>query len=149
MRIEEITKNKTDFMRILLIGDEEESMVNKYLSRSTLFVLYYENTPTSVCAVMPIDDNTVEIKNLATRPEYQNKGCASKLLDFVFNKYKENFNSVILGTGENEKTLSFYKKRGFVETRRIRNFFINNYSRPIFENGKQLTDMIYLEKRLL
>ena len=149
MRIEEITQNKTDFMRILLIGDEEESMVNKYLNRSTLFVLYYENTPTSVCAVMPIDDNTVEIKNLATRPEYQNKGCASTLLDFVFNKYKENFNSVILGTGENEKTLSFYKKRGFVETRRIRNFFINNYSRPIFENGKQLTDMIYLEKRLL
>lgn len=149
MRIEEITKNKTDFMRILLIGDEEESMINKYLNRSTLFVLYYENTPTSVCAVMPIDDNTVEIKNLATCPEYQNKGCASTLLDFVFNKYKENFNSVILGTGENEKTLSFYKKRGFVETRRIRNFFINNYSRPIFENGKQLTDMIYLEKRLL
>lgn len=148
MRIEEITKNKTDFMEILLIGDEEESMVNKYLNRSTLFVLYYENTPTSVCAVMPIDDNTVEIKNLATCPEYQNKGCASTLLDFVFNKYKENFNSVILGTGENEKTLSFYKKRGFVETRRIRNFFINNYSRPIFENGKQLTDMIYLEKRL-
>ena len=78
MRIEEITKNKTDFMRILLIGDEEESMVNKYLNRSTLFVLYYENTPTSVCAVMPIDDNTVEIKNLATRPEYQNKGCCKE-----------------------------------------------------------------------
>lgn len=132
----------------MLIGDEEEAMIRKYLDQSTLFALYDENKLTSVCAVIHIDDNTVEIKNLATYPEYQNKGCASKLLDFVFNRYKKYFKSIILGTGENEKTLSFYKKRGFIETRRIRNFFIDNYSHPIFEDGKQLTDMIYLEKQL-
>ena len=146
MRILEITKNKTDFMEILLIGDEDESMINKYLNQSNLFALYDKNILISICAVIRIDDKTIEIKNLATYPEYQNKGYASMLLDFICNKCQEKSADIILGTGENEETLNFYKKRGFVETHRIKNFFIDNYSHPIFENGKQLIDMIYLKK---
>ena len=148
MEIREVTSNKADYMEILLIGDEDESMINKYLEQSTFFVLYDNDILTSICAVIEIDSETVEIKNLATYPEYQNKGYASKLLDYVCNRYKEKFRTVILGTGENETTLNFYKKRGFVETRRIKNFFTDNYSHPIVENGKQLVDMIYLKKSL-
>ena len=146
MEIREVNYNKEDFMEILLIGDEEVSMINKYLEQSNLFVLYDNNILTSICAVMEIDSETVEIKNLATYLQYRNKGYASKLLDFVFDRYKKKFKAVILGTGENETTLNFYEKRGFVQTRRIKNFFIDNYSHPIFENGKQLVDMIYLKK---
>ena len=146
MEIREVNSNKDDFMEILLIGDEEVSMINKYLEQSTIFALYDNDILTSVCAVMEVDSETVEIKNLATYPEYQNKGYASKLLNFVFDRYKKDFKAVILGTGENETTLNFYKKRGFIQTRRIKNFFADNYSNPIFENGKQLVDMIYLKK---
>lgn len=148
MEIRKVISNKTDFMDILLVGDEDEAMINKYLGSSKLFALYDNNILTSICAVMEIDAETVEIKNLATYPEYQNKGYASKLLDYVCNRYKEKFRTVILGTGENETTLNFYKKRGFVQTRRIKNFFTDNYSHPIVENGKQLVDMIYLIKSL-
>ncbi len=148
MEIRKVISNKTDFMDILLVGDEDEAMINKYLGSSKLFALYDNDILTSICAVMEIDFETVEIKNLATYPEYQNKGYASKLLDYVCNRYKEKFKTVILGTGENETTLNFYKKRGFVQTRRVKNFFTDNYSHPIFENGKQLVDMIYLEKFL-
>ena len=146
MEIKEVTGNKTAFMDLLLIGDEEESMINRYLEQSDLFVLYASGKPASVCAVIKADFDTIEIKNLATYPEYQNKGYASALLDFVYNRYKETFKALILGTGENEKTLNFYKNRGFIETHRVKNFFTNNYSHPIFENGKQLRDMIYLKK---
>ena len=148
MRIDEITKNKTAFMELLLIGDEDEAMINKYLDKSQLFVLYDKDPLASLCAVSRINDTTIEIKNLATYPEYQNKGYASILLDFICKKYKENFKTLILGTGENDKTLNFYKKRGFVETHKIKDFFIDNYSHAIFENGKQLIDMIYLENNL-
>ncbi len=149
MKIYEITKNKTDFMELLLIGDEDEAMINKYLEQSNLFVLYDKNTLISICAVLQIDNKTIEIKNLATYPEYQSNGYASRLLNFICNKYQEeNVSNIILGTGENETTLNFYKKRGFAETHRIKNFFIENYSHPIFENGKQLSDMIYLKKIL-
>lgn len=40
MEIKEITQNKNNFMDILLIGDEQESMVNKYLEKGTLIVIY-------------------------------------------------------------------------------------------------------------
>ena len=101
MEIRKICSNKTDFMDILLIGDEDGAMINKYLESSILFVLYDNNILTSICAVMEIDSEIVEIKNIATYPEYQNKGYASALLDFVCNKYRENFKTLILGTGEN------------------------------------------------
>ena len=146
MEIREIRENKTAFMDLLLIGDEDESMINRYIEQSTLFVVYDSGSPASLCAVMKIDSDTIEIKNLATYSKYQNKGYASALLDFVYDKYKNECKSLILGTGENEKTLRFYKKRGFVEFDRVKNFFIDNYSHAIFEDGKQLTDMIYLKK---
>lgn len=148
MQIKEITANKTDYTDILLIGDEDENMISKYIEQSTVFALYVNDVLTSVCAVITTDNETIEIKNLATYPEYQNKGYASALIDFVCNKYKTEFKYLILGTGENNKTLSFYKKRGFKETHRLKNFFIENYSHPIFEGGKQLKDMIYLKKIL-
>ena len=146
--IKEITRNKTDYMDILLIGDEDEKMINKYIDQSTIFALYVNNVLTSVCAVIIANKETIEIKNLATYPEYQDRGYASALIDFICNKYKTNFKYLILGTGENNKTLKFYKKRGFQEIHRIKNFFIDNYSYPIFEDEKQLVDMIYLKKIL-
>lgn len=148
MQIKEITKNKTAYIDILLIGDEDEKMINRYIEQSIIFSLYENNVLTSVCAVITIDNETIEIKNLATYPEYQNRGYASALINFVCNKYKRNYKYLILGTGENNKTLEFYKKRGFQETHRLKNFFIDNYEHPIFEEGKQLIDMIYLKKIL-
>ncbi len=148
MQIKEITTNKADYMDILLIGDEDEKMINKYIEQSTIFALYENKGLTSVCAVITIDNETIEIKNLATYPEYQNRGYASALINFICNKYKTNYKYLILGTGENNKTLKFYKKRGFQETHRLKNFFIDNYEHPIFEEGTQLVDMIYLKKIL-
>ena len=146
MEIKEIGENKFEFIDLLLIGDEEESMINRYLDQSTLFVLYDKGKLVSLCAVIKADSDIIEIKNLATYPQYRNKGYASALLDFVYDKYKNECKALILGTGENEKTLRFYKKRGFTEFGRVRNFFTDNYTHPIFENGKQLIDMIYLKK---
>ena len=148
MEIKKITDNKTDFMDILLIGDEDEQMINKYLEQTVIYALYDAGALRSVCALLSQDNGTIEIKNLATYPEYQNTRYASRLLDFVFNKFKNTASRIILGTGENEKTLGFYKKHGFKEFCRIKNFFIDNYSHPIFEDGKQLVDMIYLERLL-
>lgn len=148
MQIREISKNKKDFYDILLIGDENISMIDKYLGEGILYALYDTNSLAAVCVVLKIDSDTLEIKNLATSPDFRNKGYASALIDFVSKKYKNEIRFIILGTGENDKILNFYKKRGFRETHRIKNFFTDNYKHPIFENGKQLIDMIYLKKLL-
>ncbi len=148
MRIIKINENKENFIDILLIGDESEDMIKKYLDSSNLFALYDNNILTSICACLKIDNKTIEIKNIATYPQYQKKGYGSKLLEFIFNRYKNIAKVIILGTGENEKTLNFYKKRGFIETHKVKNFFIDNYPNPIYEDGRRLKDMIYLKKYL-
>lgn len=148
LKIVEITNNKEDFIDILLVGDEQESMILKYLEKSMLFALYEAECLKSVCAIIQTNQSTIEIKNLATYPEFQNNGYATFLLNYIFNKYKNTFKYIMLGTGENNRTLSFYKKRGFVKSYIEKEFFTKNYDHPIYENGTQLVDMIVLKKEL-
>lgn len=44
--------------------------------------------------------------------------------------------------------LNFYQKMGYELFRVIKDFFITNYPEPVFENGKQLKDMLMLRKKL-
>ena len=63
-------------------------------------------------------------------------------------KYRGQFDILQVGTGDSPLTLPFYEKIGFRVSGRKRNFFVDNYDHPIFEAGKQLVAMIYLQKRL-
>ena len=109
MEIKEIIENKFEFIDLLLIGDEDEKMIDKYLEQSTLFVLYDRGKLASSCAAIKVDSDTIEIKNLATYPQYQNNGYASALMNFVCNKYRKEFQYLILGTGEIRKLSVFIK----------------------------------------
>ena len=40
MRIEKIIENKKQFLDLLLLADEQENMIDKYLARGDLFALY-------------------------------------------------------------------------------------------------------------
>lgn len=148
MEIQEIINNKKEFIDILLIGDEQESMIDKYLEKGCLFALFDDKKLKTVCVTIQVDSTTIEIKNIATYPNCQNRGYASALIEFICNKYKKEFLHIILGTGENDLILNFYKKRRFVEFDRLKDFFIKNYDHPIFENNQQLIDMIYLKREL-
>jgi ribosomal protein S18 acetylase RimI-like enzyme len=53
---------------------------------------------------------------------------------------------MLVGTGDCHGILSFYNRCGFKESHRIKNFFIDNYDHPMFEEGKQLVDMVYLKR---
>ena len=71
------------------------------------------------------------------------------MIEFIEQTYRDNFRILRVGTGDSQLTLPFYKKCGFIESHRIKNFFTDNYDHPIFECGVQLIDMVYLEKNLL
>ena len=55
---------------------------------------------------------------------------------------------MLVGTGEIPWILSFYESCGFEKSHRIKNFFTDNYEQPMFEEGIQLVDMIYLKTDL-
>ena len=53
-----------------------------------------------------------------------------------------------VGTGDCPVITLFYKNSGFVFSHRVENYFIEHYDKPMFENGVQLTDKIYLKRAL-
>ena len=144
MRIKNIIENKDEFMDLLLLGDEQENMIKKYLYRGELFALYDDDLKT-VSVVTKEDNEAYEIKNIATYEKYQGKGYGNYMLKHIIQNYNGKCKRILVGTGENEKILSFYKKCGFVYSHTIKDFFTKNYNHKMFEDGKQLIDMIYLK----
>lgn len=147
MRIEPITHNKKRYLDLLLLADEQEDMIDRYLENGDMFALYDDDLKT-VCVVAEIDGETCELKNIATYQKYQGKGYAKSLIKFIADFYKNNYKTMLVGTGEVPSILSFYESCGFEKSHRIKNFFTDNYDHSIFEEGIQLVDMVYLKKRL-
>lgn len=146
MKIFKVT-DKREYMPLLLLADEQESMVDRYINASEMFVLD-DNGIKGEIVVCGLTDGVLEIKNLAVEPQFQKNGYGKKLINFVCEKFKSEFNRVIVGTGDSVLTIPFYEKCGFVKSYTVKNFFTDNYDHPIIENGKQLIDMVYLEKKI-
>lgn len=147
MKIEKIIENKKRFLDLLLLADEQENMIDKYLPDGDLFALYDDDLK-SVCVVVAINSETCELKNIATDEKYQGKGYGRALINFISDFYKNDYKTMLVGTGETPKILSFYESCGFEKSYRVKDFFTDNYDHPIFEDGIQLVDMIYLKKDL-
>jgi GNAT superfamily N-acetyltransferase len=147
MDIRLIQENKKDYLDLLLLADEQESMIDRYLERGDLFALYDDDLK-STCVVTDEGDRVCELKSLATYPQFQGMGYASRLIRFLFDRYKDRFDTMMVGTGDYPPIVTFYENRGFVLSHRLKDHFLINYDHPIYENGIQLKDAVYLKKDL-
>jgi len=147
MKIKKIIENKKQFLDLLLLADEQENMIDKYLASGDLFALFDDDLKT-ICVVVKIDNETCELKNIATYEKYQGKGYGKALINYVSDFYKNEYKTMIVGTGEVPWILSFYESCGFEKSYRVKNFFTDNYDQPMFDGEIQLIDMIYLTKDL-
>lgn len=144
INIKKITSNKKDYLDLLLLSDPSEEMIDKYLEKSEMFVLMVNNIAVSEVVVAKISETTCEIKNIATNIEYRNCGFAKQLLQHVFQNYKAQFSTMMVGT----YAPALFEKFGFQYSHTIDNFFTKNYKEPIMYNSKQCIDLIYLKKDL-
>ena len=147
MKIEKILENKKQFLDLLLLADESEVMIDKYLSDGDMFGLFDDDLK-SICVVIGLNRETCELKNIATYNQFQGKGYGKALINFISDFYKKDYKIMLVGTGETPGILSFYEGCGFQISHRLKNFFTDNYDHPMFEDGVQLIDMIYLKKEL-
>jgi len=145
--ITRILTNKKRYLELLLLGDEQESMINRYLERGEMFVLK-ENGVKAVCVVTDEGESTCELKNIAVVPDAQRQGYGKKLIDWLLTHYSEKYNRMLVGTGDVPSTVGFYLHCGFTYSHRVENFFIDHYDHIIIEDGIQLKDMIYLKYTL-
>ena len=145
MEIKKIEENKRDYMPLLLLGDEQESMVERYLDRGDLFALF-DGGLRAVCVVTREGEGVYELKNLAVDTPFQRRGLGRMLVEFVWERYQPQCRTLLVGTGDSPLTLPFYQACGFVFSHRVANFFLEHYDHPIFEGGRQLVDMVYLKR---
>lgn len=147
MQIIKVTSNKKQYLPLLLLADEEEAMIDRYLERGTMYVLK-DGDVKAECLVTDEGYGILEIKSLATLPQFQRRGYAKTLINFIEARYKERFKILQAGTGDSPATIPFYQKQGFTRSHIIKNFFADNYSHPIYDGGVLLKDMVYLRKQL-
>jgi ribosomal protein S18 acetylase RimI-like enzyme len=135
---------------LLLLADENVEAINKYIFDCEIYVLEQENKIIAEYALQQIDESEAEIKNIALTPEVQGKGIGKTLVRDAADRAKaRGFKTITIGTGDaSTKQLHLYQEEGFKMAIARINFFVNNYLRPIFENEKELKDMIVLRKEL-
>lgn len=146
-RITKIDTDKKQYWELLLLADEQASMIDRYLERGEMFILE-SNGLKGVCVVTDEGQGVCELKNIAIVPDSQRMGYGKQFLNFLMNHYSGNYNRMIVGTGDVAKTVNFYKSCGFSYSHRLVNFFIDNYDHPIIEDGILLKDMVYLSRSL-
>lgn len=79
-------KNKKQFISLLLLADEQEDMIDRYLESGTMYVLD-DNGVKAECIVADTGNGILEIKSIATEPNYHRRGYAKALIDFIATKY--------------------------------------------------------------
>ena len=140
-------ENKEQYMDLLLEADPSKDMINNYLKNGELFVLTYKDDVACVAVVIRIDDETIELKNIATKEIYREQGYGKKMLKYLTDNYKTRYKKMIVGTTQNN--IPFYVKQGFDKYEKtIKDFFIENYEEEIWDGDLFCTDIYYYSKEL-
>lgn len=147
MQITKITHNKKAYLPLLLLADEEEAMLDRYLERGSMYVLD-DGGVKAECVVTDEGSGILEIKNLAVEPAFQKHGYGKALIDFIAARHKNTHRILQVGTGDSPSTVPFYEKCGFTRSHIVKNFFTDNYSRSIYDGGVLLKDMVYLRREI-
>ena len=147
MEIIQITNHKKQYMELLLLADEQESMIDRYLDRGEMFVLE-DNGVKAVCVVTDEGNGVCELKNIAVNPGSQRQGYGKKLINHLLNHYTGKYTRMIVGTGDVPSSDRFYERCGFEPSHRIENFFTDNYDHPMIEDGILLKDMVYFKREI-
>lgn len=86
--------------------------------------------------------------SIAVQPTLQRSGYGTALLEWVVDFFRRSGASQMeVGTGTFGYQLAFYQRHGFRVTSIERDFFVNNYPEPIFEDDIRLIDMLRLTLR--
>lgn len=77
MEFLKIENNKKRYIDLLLLGDEDEKMIDKYLERGDMYILD-DNGIKAECVVTDEGNKILEIKNIAVSPKFQKQGYGKK-----------------------------------------------------------------------
>ena len=144
MALRRIDAERRRYLPLLLLGDDQESLIDGYLDRCDLYAWEEDGEVRAICAAERTAPDVVEIRNLAVSPERRRRGLGRRLLLAVCGQYPGR--AAVLGPGEVPGTLAFYRACGFAPAGRVENYFPAHYDHPIMEEGVTLRDQIILRR---
>ncbi|MCR6640397.1 MAG: GNAT family N-acetyltransferase [Sporocytophaga sp.] len=135
---------------LLLLADPSKVLVDGYVMQSEVYIAIQNEETLGVIVLFPLTTKAVEIKNIAVKPAFQGKGIGSYLIENALKVVALNKKeSICIGTANSSVgQLYLYQKLGFEITEIKKNFFIDNYPEPIYENGIQAKHMLVLTRQL-
>ena len=104
MNIREIHENKKQFLSLLLLADEQENMIDRYLENGAMYVLD-DCGVKAECVVTDEGNRILEIKNIAVDPKHHGMGYGKALIDFLASKYADEYSVLQVGTGDSPLTM--------------------------------------------
>lgn len=144
-RVRRIGRGREHFSDLLLLADPEWNMVRKYLYAGEMYVLYApDGTPACEAVLCERPDGACELKNLATDPRLWRRGYARALVEYLCARLAGRYGQLYVGTSRPE----FYERLGFAYAYTHKNFFLDHYSEPVYDEGELCVDMIYLCRTL-
>lgn len=147
MHIERVADaDKLAYRDLLLLADEQWDMVERYLARGEMYVLYHEGAVRAELVLSDEGSGLAEICNLAVDPAWQRRGLGARLVEYALRRCQGRFRRLRVRTGDSPLTVPFYQRCGFVEVERIRGYFPQHYDHPIYEAGQLLRDAVVLEQ---
>lgn len=133
---------------LLLIADETRDAIDKYIFDSDVFTvkITLESPPVGVFAIKHNSSEEMELKNIAVKDEYQRMGIGKLILNKTKSIARDRgYIRLTVGTSDTGiDQLKFYEANGFVRSGVRKDFFLLNYTEPIYENGLQMKDMVML-----
>ena len=145
MEIVEIKRGKELYIDLLLEADPDKDVVMKYLNDGEMYILKDKEKILAEIVITKVDDETCELKNIATKEEVRGKGYASKMIKYIFDVYSSKYKRMIVGTTEN--MIPFYVLNGFTKYHHtVKNFFLDNYKEEVWDGDLHCIDMYYYSK---
>ena len=135
---------------LLLLADESPTQVRSYMNDGSLYgIVAPDESPIAVVLVTTVAPAEVEVKAVAVREDHQGRGVARRLLTFALEDQKtRGARRAIIATGTTSfAPIALYQKLGFRLFRLDRDHFVpeHGYPEPIWENGIQLIDQVWLD----
>ncbi|GAB3325697.1 GNAT family N-acetyltransferase [Larkinella ripae] len=134
---------------LLLLGDENQDLIDAYLPFCERYALLSEQVIRGICLLKP-EGKTGEIMNIAVEPAYQGRGFGQALLRYVIEVARQrSFQSLVIKTGNSGiGQIALYQRLGFDLVAVNFDYFLHTYPNPIWENGIQCKHQLVFERVL-
>ena len=147
--LEKITEEREPYFPYLLLADENEVVVRKYMNDGDLYAIHFGGRIIGAALLIEQSKMVIEIKNIAIEPELKGRGIGKIVIQMISDNCKtKGYTQVIVGTANSSiENIAFYQKVGFRMEKVEKDFFCS-YDKPIYENGLRAVDKIIFSKTL-